>query len=65
MYRFLIHPLWESHSVSFLTLAVMELFIFIVFQLLMEVQSYSKWCLLFNFDKILYVHICSEASLIV
>ncbi|XP_042589748.1 uncharacterized protein LOC109064856 isoform X2 [Cyprinus carpio] len=40
MFHFLIHPLLESHSVSFLTLAVMELFIFIVFQLLIEVQSY-------------------------
>ncbi len=55
MCHFLIHPLWESHSVSVLTLSVMELFIFIVFQHLMEVQSYSKWCLLFNFDKILYI----------
>ncbi len=40
--------LCRSHSVSVLTLAVMELFVFIVFQLLMEVQSYSKRFMMFN-----------------
>ncbi|XP_058647870.1 uncharacterized protein LOC131549582 isoform X2 [Onychostoma macrolepis] len=34
--------LCRSHSVSFLTLAVMELFVFIAFQLLVEVQSYKS-----------------------
>ncbi|XP_073773095.1 uncharacterized protein isoform X2 [Danio rerio] len=38
---FLIHPLCEFHCVCF-TLAVMELFVFIVFQLLIEVQSNNK-----------------------
>ncbi|XP_051768211.1 uncharacterized protein LOC127522382 [Ctenopharyngodon idella] len=38
---FLIHPLFESH-LSLFTFTVMELFIFIAFQLLMEVQSYKS-----------------------
>ncbi|XP_026077424.1 putative GPI-anchored protein pfl2 isoform X2 [Carassius auratus] len=41
MCYFLNHSLCESRLFSSLTLAVMELFIFIVFQLLTEVQSYN------------------------